>query len=144
MPGYLVRRALQHHNTIFAEETQGRDITAPQFGALRALFELPGIDQATLAEVISLDRATVGGLVDRLEAKGLVQRIVDPDDRRARRLYLTPRGRVLLKQLRPKLVRVTERMLEPLEPHERDLLLDLLERITATEDADDDTLPLAT
>lgn len=143
MPGYLIRRALQHHNAIFTEETHDCDITAPQFGALRALNECPGIDQATLADLLSLDRATVGGLVDRLESKGLVQRTLDANDRRARRLHLTPRGRVLLKQLRPSLDRVTERMLEPLGPEERELFLDLLERIAGDDAADDAEMPVA-
>jgi DNA-binding MarR family transcriptional regulator len=147
MPGILIRRALQYHNTIFSEETQGRDITAPQFGALRALFEFPGIDQATLAKFLALDRATVGGLVDRLELKGLVRRTLDPDDRRARVLHLTPRGRVLLSALRPKVARVSERMLASLTREERQFFLDILERMVdgeTTLERDEDGLLVAT
>jgi DNA-binding MarR family transcriptional regulator len=136
-PGHLVRRAHQFHNTIFAEETQGRDVTAPQFAALRALNEYPDIDQTTLSRIISFDRATIGGLVDRLEAKGLVRRTVDKADRRSRTLRLTAQGRALLALLSPMLERVSERMLAPLAPSERKQLLDLLERVIAHEGADE-------
>ncbi len=128
-PGHLVRRAHQLHNTIFAQETLGHDITAPQFAALRALSEFPDIDQTTLSRIIAFDRATIGGLVERMEAKGLVRRSTGRDDRRVRRLRLTAQGSALLEKLRPRLVRVSERMLEPLAPHERQQLLDLLERV---------------
>jgi DNA-binding MarR family transcriptional regulator len=136
-PGHLVRRAHQFHNTIFAEETQGRDVTAPQFAALRALHEYPDIDQTTLSRIISFDRATIGGLVDRLEAKGLVRRMVDKTDRRSRTLRLTAQGRALLALLRPMLERVSERMLAPLTVSEREQLLDLLERVIAHESVDE-------
>lgn len=45
------------------------------------------------AAAISFDRATIGGVVDRLEQKGLLEREVSPDDRRARLLRLTGAGR---------------------------------------------------
>jgi DNA-binding MarR family transcriptional regulator len=128
-PGFLVRRAHQRHNTIFAQETSDRDITSPQFAALRALYEFPDIDQTRLSTLIAFDRATIGGLVERLEVKGLVRRVVDKRDRRARTLRLTPRGRSLLEQMRPMLVRVSERMLAALSPDEQSQFLDLLERV---------------
>ena len=133
-PGHLVRRAHQLHNTIFAQETQGRDVTAPQFAALRALHEHPDIDQTTLSKIISFDRATIGGLVDRLESKALVRRMIDKHDRRSRTLRLTAQGRAVLALLRPELERVSERMLAPLSPGEQRQLLDLLERLIAHED----------
>jgi len=138
-PGHLVRRAHQFHNTIFADETNGIDITAPQFAALRALHEFPDIDQTALSRVIAYDRATIGGLVERLEDKGLVKRAVDKRDRRSRTLRLTAAGRTLLARLRPMLERVSERMLARLTATERAQFLDLLERVIVPE-ADDETL----
>lgn len=133
-PGHLIRRCHQLHNAIFAQETAGTEVTAPQFAALRALDRHPGIDQTTLSRIIAFDRATIGSMLDRMEAKGWVRRVGDPRDRRARVLRLTPEGRRVLERLRPKLERVSERMLERLAPHERDQLLDLLERIIPLDD----------
>ncbi len=136
-PGHLVRRAHQLHNTIFSQETLGYDITAPQFAALRALHEYPDIDQTTLSKIIAFDRATIGGLVDRLESKGLVRRTTDDRDRRIRSLRLTLQGRSLLRRLRPILERVSERMLERLSADEQAQFIGLLERIIAIDrDAD--------
>ena len=128
-PGHLVRRAHQFHNTIFAQETSGLDVTAPQFAALRALYEFPDIDQTTLSRIIAFDRATIGGLVERLEDKGLVKRAVDKRDRRSRTLRLTPKGSALLTRMRPMLEQVSARMLDRLTPDERVQFLDLLERV---------------
>jgi DNA-binding MarR family transcriptional regulator len=128
-PGHLVRRAHQFHNTIFAQETAELDVTAPQFAALRALEQFPDIDQTTLSRIIAFDRATIGGLVERLEDKGLVKRAVDKRDRRSRTLRLTPKGAGLIVRMRPMLDNVSQRMLARLTPAEREQFLDLLERV---------------
>lgn len=128
-PGYLIRRCLQLHGTLFAEGTSGYDITSPQWAAIRALHECPGIEQAKLAELIGYDRSTIGGLVDRLEAKGLVGRSFDAADRRLKRLNLTPAGQALFESLRDRVRAVTNRFVEPLSPDETVLLVGLLERL---------------
>lgn len=128
-PGHLIRRAHQFHNTVFAQETISLDVTSPQFAALRALHEFPDIDQTALSRIIVYDRATIGGLVERLEDKGLVRRAIDKRDRRSRTLRLTAAGRAMLTRMRPMLDRVSQRMLEKLTPAESTQFLDLLERV---------------
>jgi MarR family transcriptional regulator for hemolysin len=59
---------------------------------LSALSDLEFVTQASLASHVHLEGATITHHIDRLEAAGLVRRLVDPDDRRARRLELTPAG----------------------------------------------------
>jgi DNA-binding MarR family transcriptional regulator len=142
-PGHLVRRCLQLHTTMFAEEMAGYDITSPQWAALRALHERPGIEQAKLSELIAYDRSTIGGLVDRLEAKGLVGRSADAVDRRLKRLNLTPAGQALFETLHHKVRAVTHRFVEPLAPEEIDQLLSLLERLLARRPADAESLSRA-
>jgi DNA-binding MarR family transcriptional regulator len=132
-PGHLVRRCHQLHNTIFSQETLGYDITAPQFAALRALYEFPNIDQTTLSRIIAFDRATTGGLVARLETKGLLRRSSDNPDRRIRSLRLTLAGRTILQKLRPIIERVSERLLTRLSPIETEQFLNLLERVMAVD-----------
>src|SRR5262249_37506330 len=78
---------------------------------------------------IGIDRNNVGVILTELEGRGLVERRVDPDDQRARRLYLTPKGEKLLAQLRPRNLAANERVLAPLSPSERELFLNLLVRI---------------
>jgi DNA-binding MarR family transcriptional regulator len=131
--GYLVRRCHQAHNVIFAELTDGHNITSPQWAALRAIDAYPGLDQATLSDVIAYDRATIGGLVDRLELKGLVRRSVGAD-RRAKQLNLTEGGHALIDAAGPMLAKLPERLLERLDPEERTTFIRLLERILNIEE----------
>ena len=60
-----------------------------------------GIDQARLATAIAFDQATTGGVIDRLEARGLVRREIVKTDRRARRRYLEAAGEAAVKVARP-------------------------------------------
>ena len=114
-PGHLIRRCQQIAVAIFMEETADSNITPPQFAALAALADHPGIDQRRLADAIAFDRSTIGDLVARLESRGLVTRTVG-DDRRTKRLAITPAGTDLLHALESAVLRTQERILEPLPP----------------------------
>lgn len=94
MAGHLIRRLHQVSSQVFATQTQaaGFRMTAVQFAAMDAIQSNPGADQAQIASLISYDRATIGGVIDRLEKKGLVAREVSSSDRRAREVRLTRQG----------------------------------------------------
>jgi len=127
MAGHLIRRLHQQSTQVFQARTQaaGFDLTSVQFAALDAIAQQPGIDQASLAATISFDRATIGGVIDRLERKGLVQRWVSAQDRRARLLHLTPAGRQLLLASRPVVEALQDEILAPLTRAERAAFLAL-------------------
>ena len=121
MAGHLIRRLHQQSMQTFQAQTQaaGLDLTSVQFAALDAIAERPGVDQAGLAAMISFDRATIGGVVDRLEGKGLLSREVSAQDRRARCLRLTPDGARLLKVCRPVVEALQADILAPLTRSEQ-------------------------
>lgn len=121
MPGHLIRRLNQISTSIFQERMQalGLDLTPVQFAALASLDNNPGIDQATLAGLIAYDRVTLGGVIDRLETKGLVARSVNARDRRARRVALTEAGRSLLHRVRPEIEAFQPDILSGLSEAER-------------------------
>ena len=81
MPGHLVRRLQQVAVRLFAEAL-GDALTPVQFAALAAIAGEPGMDQAALSARIGYDRATIGGVIDRLQRRGLLERLPDPADRR--------------------------------------------------------------
>lgn len=116
MAGHLIRRLHQQSTQVFQARMQaiGQDLTSVQFAALDAIAQQPNIDQASLAAAIGFDRATIGGVLERLEAKGLVQRAVSAHDRRARLLRLTPDGQRLLAQVRPVVEALQAEILAPL------------------------------
>lgn len=119
LPGHHIRRLQQIAVAIFLQETEGLNVTPVQYAALQTVADQPAVDQRTLARTIGFDTSTIGGVIDRLEARGLVQRNADPEDRRVRRLTLTAEGRALLSRVVPAMLRAQQRMLEPLPPAER-------------------------
>jgi DNA-binding MarR family transcriptional regulator len=129
MPGHLIRRAQQLSNAVFAEECSGFDITSVQFAALFALRGAGELDATRLAEQIAFDRSTIGDVLDRLEAKGWIERRASPSDRRIKLVRLTPQGLDLLTKVEPAVDRVQERLLEPFSAAEQRQLMALLKRL---------------
>ncbi len=127
--GYLLRRAFQRSQALFAEESRAFDITAPQYIILVALALRPGVDQNSLAETVDLDRWTTGDVLARLERRGLLAREVDRADRRCRKLFLTEAGEELVRDMEASGVRVNHRLLAPLSPDEQHEFLRLLRKL---------------
>ena len=129
LPGHYIRRLQQIAVAIFLEETEAQGITPVQFAALAELAHQPGIDQRTLGRRIGFDTSTIGGVIDRLQARGLVQRAHSPDDRRVRLLSLTKAGQRLLQEVLPPMQRAQQRMLAPLAPAERPEFMRMLRQL---------------
>jgi len=121
MPGHLIRRLNQISTGLFQDRMAqlGFDLTPVQFAALATLRDRPDVDQARLAGLIAHDRATIGGVLDRLQAKGLVERRTAPQDRRARLVRLTPAGAALLQQVLPHVATLQDDILAGLTEAER-------------------------
>jgi MarR family transcriptional regulator for hemolysin len=84
----------------YADSKAGQfDITRAQWAVLARLDRLQGLKQSELADMLDLQPITLTRLLDRLCARGLIERRPDPNDRRANRLYLTTAARPLLERL---------------------------------------------
>lgn len=129
MPGHLIRRAHQVSTALFAQECGKFGLTSVQFAALYAVSAAGEIDATRLAEQIAFDRATIGDVLDRLEAKGWIARAGSRDDRRIKLIQLTPKGAALLKRVMPPVLRVQARLLEPLSATDQQKFLALLARV---------------
>lgn len=131
MPGHLIRRLNQIAVSVFQERMQalGLDLTPVQFAALQALGAHPGIDQATLSALIAYDRATIGGVLDRMEGKGLIARRVSRRDRRARELRLTSAGAALLTRAQPEVEALQQDILAGLSEAEQAQFLALAAKL---------------
>ena len=135
LPGHHIRRLHQIAVAIFLQETEAHGITPVQYAALQAVSNAPGVDQRTLARTIGLDTSTTGGVIDRLEARGLLARHARPEDRRVRLLALTAEGQARLREVQPAMLRAQERMLEPLTPRQRETFLRLLRTLVESNNA---------
>jgi DNA-binding MarR family transcriptional regulator len=130
MPGYLVRRLQQISTAIFTEECASFDLTAVQYAALVAIGANPQVDATRLSDLISLDRSTLGDVLERIESKGWVSRSENPADRRGKLLLLTDEGRKVVVNVRQPVRTVQRKLLDPLSDAERGNLLSLLIKIT--------------
>src|ERR1700760_621603 len=125
-PGYLFRRMQQIAVAIFVEECKAYDLTPVQYAALIAIHTHPGIDATRLSAVIAFDRSTLGNVIERLEAKKLIERNPSPEDKRVKLLTLTRAGAALLRDIMPSVDRAQARMLQPLKAADRKTLMALL------------------
>lgn len=73
----------------FESRIEGLGLTRSQWRVMISLKREDGLTQTELADVTELEKAPLGKLLDKLEAKGWITRRDDPDDRRARRVYCT-------------------------------------------------------
>ncbi len=128
-PGYFIRRLQQIAVAIFLEETQAHGITPVQYAALYAALRQPGLDQRTLAATIGFDTSTIGGVIDRLEKRGLIERQASPTDRRVRLLHVTDAGAALVDEVIPAMLKAQQRILEPLPAADRPGFLAMLRTV---------------
>ena len=125
-PGFMIRRVHQIAVSLFLEETGRLGITNRQWGILFVLKHRPGIDQISVAKLLGLDRSTTGMVLGKLEADGLVKRVVGVRDKRRHHLQLTPAGEIMLAKLAGPARRARTRALSAFTPREQTLFLDLL------------------
>jgi DNA-binding MarR family transcriptional regulator len=139
LPGHDIRRLHQISVAIFMQETEAFGVTPVQYAALQAVGNQPGMDQRTLARTIGFDTSTIAGVIDRLEARGLMQRNASAQDRRVRLLTLTEAGGALLAALVPAMLQAQQRILSPLPEAERGEFMRMLAVLIAGHRAVEDT-----
>lgn len=135
VPAHLARRFHQICLGVTAEILVHEDFTPMLWGVMAAVLEQPGCGQRQLANSMGVDAVNFGQMIDFLEQKGLIRRQIDPNDRRARQLYVTRRGTDLRRRLRPSLLSAQERLLAPLSKAERTALLNMLVRVIEANDS---------
>ena len=134
LPGHNIRRLQQIAVSLFMEHTKDYGVTPVQYAALEEIFKSPGLDQRTLAAAIRFDTSTIGGVIDRLEKRGLVTRNASPTDRRVRLLELTSEGEHVLAAMQPAVQNAQQAILAPLSATELAQFMALTKKIlTASE-----------
>src|SRR5262245_60057251 len=131
-PMSLSRRFVQICTAAAAESLADENLTPLESGVLAYLSRVqgdPNIDQNGLAARMGVDRSHASLLVDKLVGRGLVDRKVNPDNRRAHILSLTAVGEKTHARTRPGFNAGQQRVLEVLSRPEREQLLDLLVRV---------------
>ncbi|MCM0021674.1 MAG: MarR family transcriptional regulator [Tagaea sp.] len=127
--GHLLRRAHQRHTSLFEKGLGDLDVTPTQFAALVKIGDRGEVSQNLLGRLTAMDPATIQGVIQRLMARGLIERRPDPSDRRATLLRLTESGAALAREAVSRAKTVTEATLDPLPLAERETLLALLKKL---------------
>jgi MarR family transcriptional regulator, transcriptional regulator for hemolysin len=103
-------------------------MTRAQWAVLLRLERREGLKQSELAEALDIQPITLTRLVDRLCANGLIERRADPNDRRAKKLYLTPAARPLIARIIDRVEELSVTVLDGISPGEVELMLSKFSR----------------
>lgn len=101
-------------------------MTRAQWVILSRLERQPGMSQNEMAAVCEVEPITVARLIDRLEARGLVERRADPTDRRIKRLHLLPAAKPILETINEARESMNTRITAGLDERTRNTLIDAL------------------
>jgi DNA-binding MarR family transcriptional regulator len=126
--GFILRQVSQRHSTIFAEHI-GAGLTPTQWAALAKLQETGPCSQNQLGRLTAMDVATIKGVIDRLTARGLTETGPDSEDARRLMVSLTKAGQALVEKETAHAIAISEATLSPLAPKDREILLELLEKL---------------
>jgi MarR family transcriptional regulator for hemolysin len=97
--GFLLHDVARLLRRRFERNARGSGLTRSQWQVLAYLANNEGINQSGLADLLEIEPITLGRIIGRLQARGLIERHLDPSDRRAWLLHLTPTARPKLTQL---------------------------------------------
>ncbi|MPY60895.1 MarR family transcriptional regulator [Streptomyces spongiae] len=131
--GYLLYRLGLRSGQLFNAFLQESGLRLRHYALLRFLATAEGALQRELSSRLGYDPSAIVGLVDDLEKLGFAERRPSPDDRRSRIVVLTEDGRAFLRDTVEAGLRVTNTLLQALDPAERDTLHTLLHKVAETE-----------
>ncbi len=106
----------------------GLGVTRAQWKVLFKLTRTPGLRQVELADMLDLEPITLCRIIDRLEEAGLVERVRDPEDRRAWRLHVTDRAQPLIAKLQAVGARLVEQAFAGIDPKDIEIARKVLAR----------------
>lgn len=98
--GFLVHDVSRLRRNVVDRALKPLGVTRSQWWVLAFLSRQDGMPQVALADELDIGKVALGGLIDRLEAVGFVERRPDKIDRRVKRLFLTSKGDGLIEEIR--------------------------------------------
>ena len=127
--GVKIRRAQQSLQRNLAELLEGMDAALGEFSSLGLVAANPGLAQIDVAKELDIDKATMVGLIDRLEGLGYIERARHQTDRRRYALKLTPQGFKRFEDLKKAITEREKIFNDRYTSAERKNLMSLLDRM---------------
>ncbi|MFY0614709.1 MAG: MarR family transcriptional regulator [Hyphomicrobiaceae bacterium] len=140
--GYTMTDVARLLRTVFERRVRSLGLTRAQWVTIARLHRRPGLSQSEVADLLEIEKATAGRLIDRMEAKGWIERRADPLDRRINRLHLTSEAKRLHALIWPIAETTVDDALGDLSRSERKALSRLMQSVKGRllELADDDPI----
>lgn len=129
--GFILNDVARLMRTAFDRRVKSLGLTRSQWWVLNHLFRNNGATQSELAEILEIEKATLGRLLDRLEAKAWIRREEHATDRRAKRVYLTEEVEPAMKAMRAAAADLRRDALASLDAAEKERFVDTLLAIKA-------------
>ena len=129
--GWLATDVSRLMRTIFDRRVRQLGLTRPQWLALVRVQRRPGASQSELADMMEMEKAPAGRIVDRLVEKGWLERRPDPNDRRINRVYLTELGERVYAAIQPTSEATVADALADLPAADQERLIALMTRVKA-------------
>jgi len=134
---FSIRRLMQAGELYTKELNKKYDVSVPQLNSLLTLYEYGPLPPSQIANHIMVKSSTVTGIVDRLEQKGLVERLRNSPDRRVITIQLTESGKKLAENAPPPIQHKILDGLKRLSKAEIDLVVRALTKLTNMLDVQD-------
>jgi len=129
--GFLVHDVARLLRTEFDRRVRSMGLTRSQWWVLVHLFRHDGVTQSELAEILDIEKASLGRLLDRLESNDWIQRVACEQDRRAKRVFLTDEVTPAVKDMRDRGAELRRDAMAGLSREERERFVDCLLHIKA-------------
>ena len=126
---YVLSDVARQIRTVVDRRVRDIGLTRAQWLVLTRLYRRPGASQTELADMLEIDRASAGRMIDRMQKNGWVERRADSDDRRINRLYLTADARRAHKDMWAVAEATVDDALAPLSAAEREQFTRLAARV---------------
>ena len=140
--GFILHDVARLLRTTFDRRVRELGLTRSQWWVLNHLFRNNGVTQSELAEILEVEKPTLGRLLDRLEQKGWVRREADANDRRAKRVFLTQEVEPAIKAMRAAAAEMRRDAVAGLSIEQQERFVDALLTIKANLSRSDNGAPL--
>lgn len=129
--GFLIHDVSRLRRTVIDKALKPLGITRSQWWVLSNLARNSSHEmvQTELANVLDIGKVALGGLLDRLEASGYIERKADPADRRAKRVVMTRKGEEILEQMQEQGTDLNRETLRDITEAEVRLAEDIMHRM---------------
>jgi len=117
----------------FAQRLSEFGITPSQYGVLNCLWQNGDLSPKKIREILILEASSVSGILDRMQKNGLIERRIDPDNRRAIIVSPSEKAMAIKDGVENVVVDMNEKFLEPFSEKEREVLKKALQRIIEIE-----------